>query len=242
MQTAFPGVPKVLVPLHGRPMLRWVVDSLTSVEALSEVAVVVGPSALEAVRRALDGAAVRMVIQELPLGTGDAAKVGLSAVPAETETVLIVYGDQPLIKPSTIEHLLRQHARQHAVLTFLTVNIDQSPSELHALFEDWGRVIRNGAGRPLRVVEMRDASPIEKLSREVNPSVYCINADWLRKELPRIKPTNAQGEYYLTDVIEIASRDGLSIVTVPVGDPREVLGANDPDQLMLLEKVASSLH
>lgn len=241
MQAAFPDLPKVLIPVRGKPMLRWVVESLRDVYAVEETSVVVSPDGATQVQRSLSDYALRFVVQERPLGTGHAVSVALEGMADSVGAVLILYGDQPLIRAATLGDLIRHHQNEGAVLTFVTVQVESAPPYLRGLFADWSRVVRDGAGRPVRSVEARDATVAERDIREVNPSIYCAEAGWLRKELRELKPANVQGEYYLTDIVAAAARGGVAVRTVTASDPRETLGANTVEQLGLLDEVAGGM-
>jgi bifunctional UDP-N-acetylglucosamine pyrophosphorylase/glucosamine-1-phosphate N-acetyltransferase len=238
MEAAFPGVPKVLVPLQGQPMLRWVVKSLSEVHYISGIRVIVSPDGAGDVKRSLHDLDVSYAVQDRPLGTGDAVRSGLECLPKEVTDVLIVYGDQALIRSHTISEVIHHHMEQKAVLTFLTVEMDRAPFGLQPLLRDWGRIVRDKQSRPLKIVEVRDATSAERAISEVNPSVWCVDALWLSCELTKLEPRNAQGEYYLTDVVESAAKQKMTVSTVRVSDARETLGANDPEQLRLLEEIA----
>lgn len=237
MHQAFPGIPKALVPLAGRPMLLRVYDTVVASGVAARITVVVGPAVEKKVQAALVGRDVQYALQPEPRGTGHAvlcAQAGLVGA----EHVLVLYGDQPLYTPTTIHALVERHIAAGAPVTLLTVPLPDF-REWRSSFADWGRIVRDNNGRFLRDVEAKDATIQELAITEVNPGVYCFRTAWLSEHLPAVGCKNAQGEYYLTDVLALAAEKGEWVETVLVSDPRETLGANTPEQLALLERIYS---
>ena len=161
------------------------------------------------------------VIQEPQLGTGDAVRTALgawsAAKGAHPHTVLVLYGDTPLVRAETLRALLDEHESRCATLTFLT-GLTGEPNA-------YGRVLRDGAGRVRGIVEVKHATPEELAIQEVNSGIYCFDADWLRSRLDRLE-RHENGEYYLTDLIAIAVQEGrtLGTATAPLD---ETMGVND---------------
>lgn len=206
-------LPKVLHRACGRSILDWVLDQAEPLAA-DETVVVVGHGA-DAVVSTLPDRAIG-VLQEPQLGTGDAARVGLGACGATVDAVLVILGDMPLLKTSTLETVIDTHRREEAAATMLT-----------AVFSDptgYGRVLRR-KGRIIGIVEEGDADEREREIDEVNVSVYAFDVAVLADALDRLGSDNRQGEIYLTDVIGILAGDGRRIVGV-VADETECLGAN----------------
>lgn len=237
MHQAFPGVPKVLVPLSGKPMLIRVLDAVERAGIAARPTVVVGPAVEKKVRAALAGRDAAFVLQPEPRGTGHAVLCAGEALGGSAAAhVLVLYGDQPLYSARTIRSLVERHAASGATVTMLTVPIPDF-KEWRAAFADWGRIIRGADGVFRKSVEAKDATVTELRITEVNPSLYCFRADWLWRHLPAVRCENTQGEYYLPDVLGLAVAAGERVETVPVADPRETLGANTPEQLAVLEQV-----
>lgn len=240
MHQAFPGIPKVLVPLAGRPMIDHLLDAVAEAGVSSRITVVVGPAVEEKVRAALSGRDVRFAIQPEPKGTGHAVLCARPAVP-DAEHVLVVYGDHPLYSARLLRRLVERHVASGADMTMLTVPLPDF-ADWRSSFADWGRVVRDAAGHLDRIVEAKDATASELRITEVNPSMFCFRSAWLWEHLPQVSCENAQGEYYLTDMLGLAVSGGARLADVPADDAREVLGANTPEQLTVLERIHKELH
>lgn len=216
--------PKVLHPLLGRPMLDWV---LGVVGELSPEEVVVVSSGDKALLDFLSSKSVKVVVQGEPLGTGHAVMVAQGELEGYRGPVLLVYGDTPLIRAHTLKRLLDHHLEKEAVLTFLTVMLDDP--------KGYGRVLRGKGGRVLKIVEEADLKGEEV--KEINAGVYVVEADFLREALRELKPLNAQGEYYLTDLVEIGIRRGEKVEAFLGDDPQEVMGVNTRYDLVRAQEV-----
>jgi bifunctional UDP-N-acetylglucosamine pyrophosphorylase/glucosamine-1-phosphate N-acetyltransferase len=227
--------PKPLHLLAGRTMLQYMLDSLVDCRT-GHVVVVVGHGA-ERVTKKLQAAEpdlhLTFVEQHQQLGTGDAASVGLTGLPeddgpdADDHDVLVLPGDMPLLRPSSIAELVRVHRETGAACTVLTAVVDD-PGRL-------GRIVRGKDDQVTKIVEAADASPEEAEIREINTAVYCFRQSLLAPALRRITPENAQGEYYLTDVVGVLRDAGYRVAAVQVGDPAEGEGINDREQLASAE-------
>lgn len=228
------SLPKPAHRLCGRPMVSFALDALADV-SLSKAVVVVGHGS-ERVRSAVldhapEGVEIAFALQAVQRGTGDAAQVGLveleSDNPDDDTAVLVVLpGDAPLIRSSTIAALVDTHVSSGAGATVLTAVLDDATG--------YGRVLRDRDGRVSRIVEHRDATDDERLVREINTSVYCFTRTLVGPALRRVTPDNAQGEYYLTDVIAVLRDAGYSIAA-HIGAASETLGINDRAQLAAAE-------
>ncbi|MDH3260361.1 MAG: bifunctional UDP-N-acetylglucosamine diphosphorylase/glucosamine-1-phosphate N-acetyltransferase GlmU [Acidimicrobiia bacterium] len=212
------NAPKILHDLAGLPLLQWVLDAIAPIP-LDEVVVVVGHGAEEVEKILPVGVVPRL--QDQQLGTGHALRAGLTGSQLAGQTVLVLPGDMPLLAGSTISELLAVHRESSAAATVLTAEIQPS---------DFGRILRNKAGDLVRIVEVRDADPDELAVREVNGGVYVFSGDLLGKALDELTTENAQGEYYLTDVIGLLAGAGHKVGTL-VTDPVELTGVNSHQQL-----------
>src|ERR671937_2046930 len=215
-------IPKVLHPVAGRPMLLWAMAAARRIDP-ERTLVVTNPSQ-DGVQAALNGEG-ETVAQREQLGTGHA----LAQVSAQHRTegpVVVIYADAPLLRGETLEHLLAEHKKSDAAVTLLTARLDD-PS-------GYGRIVRGRNGAFRAIVEEKDASPEEREIREINPGVYCFSGRALWPALEKLENKNRSGEYYLTDVVRLVKG---KVQTVPVDDPREILGINDRRQLAQAEKV-----
>jgi bifunctional UDP-N-acetylglucosamine pyrophosphorylase/glucosamine-1-phosphate N-acetyltransferase len=225
--------PKPLHLLCGKAMLLYVLDSLLD-SPIQRAVVVVGHGA-ERVTKKLQEHEPDLVLdfveQHVQRGTGDAVSVGLTAFPDELDLgdgdVLVLPGDTPLLRASTVAALVEEHRRTDAACTVLTARVPD-PS-------GYGRVLRGKDDRVHRIVEDADAIDHEKLIDEINTSIYCFRQAVLAPALRRLSPENAQGEYYLTDVIEVLHDAGYPVVSLVVDDFRETQGVNDRVQLAAAE-------
>ncbi len=224
--------PKPLHLLCGRPMIRYVLDSLVEV-APSPVVVVVGHHADRLTGKLTedpDEVAVTFAVQEEQLGTGDAVASGLRALdPGDEGDVIVVPGDAPLLRPGTLTRLVTTHRGRGAAATLLTARLDD-PS-------GYGRIIRAPDGQVLEVVEDADATAEQRAVTEVNTSIYCFRRPLLAEALAQVGTDNAQGEMYLPDVIRLLSSTGHAIAVHTVEDAAEARGVNDRVQLAGAEAI-----
>ncbi len=219
------ALPKVLHPLAGAPLLAHVLGTARALQP-TRLVVVVGHEAARvetAVRRLAPEATV--VVQEPQRGTGDAVQVALPALP-QGGTLLVLYGDTPLLRPSTLERLLAEHRQHQAAVTLLAIR----PEDPGA----YGRIRTDGAGRPIEVVEARHAPPELLASDLCNSGVMALELELVRRLLPTLAPHPEKGEVYLTDLVARAVAAGAATALV-VAPAEEGLGANDQRELAALE-------
>ncbi|MDP4917246.1 MAG: NTP transferase domain-containing protein, partial [Haliea sp.] len=216
------STPKVLHPLAGKPLLQHVIDSARTLNPAA-IHVVVGHGGDE-VRRVMDDNGLSWVEQTEQLGTGHAV---LQALPAlgQASTVLVLYGDVPLVSGPVLQALV---AAAHDAPALLTASLTD-PS-------GYGRVLRDDNGAFRAVVEHKDASPAELAVTEVNTGILAAPAHLLQRYLPQVGNRNQQREYYLPDVLSLAVAEGLVVHTASAGNPLEVMGVNDQLQLSRLER------
>ena len=166
---------------------------------------------------------IHQAVQEEQNGTGHAVQVGLSAIPDFEGTVVVTNGDVPLLTPDTLQALVDKHEAERAAVTVLSLEFDNPTG--------YGRIIRGEAGDVVAIVEEKDATDEQRKVREVNSGVFAFDGAVLRDALERVTPDNAQGEFYITDVLGIARNDGLRVTALTAPDARELAGVNDRVQL-----------
>ena len=218
---------KVLHEVCGRPMIVHVVEA--AVDAVgSNVVVVVGHQADTVKMVVSNSFDVGYALQTEQLGTGHAVMCALPQLPSQIQDVVILCGDAPLIRPSTIRKLIEDHDRRGRDVTLLTVHM-QDPS-------GYGRVISDDECNLIAIVEEADADAEQKKIDLINTGVYAVNRDYLSEALPEIGSDNAQNEIYLTDIIGIGHQQKKVVGTVLGGDSIEVMGVNSPAELQDAEK------
>jgi len=215
-------LPKVLQPLAGQPMLAHVIATAKALHA-DAIHVVHGHGG-ELVKQALASEPVNWVLQAEQHGTGHAVAQAIPAIPDDHD-VLVLFGDVPLVRAATLQQLVTQAGPRSIGL--LTVVLDNPAG--------YGRIVRDNAGSVVRIVEEKDANTKERAIPEINTGLMIAPARSLRAWLAALKNDNAQGEYYLTDVIVMAVRSGMKVNAVISPTETEVLGVNDKVQLAKLE-------
>jgi bifunctional UDP-N-acetylglucosamine pyrophosphorylase / glucosamine-1-phosphate N-acetyltransferase len=233
-------LPKMLHPLAGSPLLAHVLKAIETIPSSSSFSspihstftyppiVVLGHEAAQ--YEATFGSRCLYALQKEQLGTADAvlaARGTVDELAPLPQTVLVCYGDTPLISSDVLARLLVEHSQQRATVTFLTAFTETA--------SDFGRVVRDANGHVREIVEMKRATEEQKRIREVNSGVYCFDRTWLWPTLETL-PRNPSGEYYLTDVVAIASSQGCTIATVS-GSLDETIGINDRVQLAFAEQL-----
>ena len=215
-------LPKVLQPLAGRPLLGHVLDTAAGLEAAA-TCVVYGHGG-EQVLKSFEGRNVRWALQAEQHGTGHAVMQAMPHIP-DDHLVLILYGDVPLVQLDTLARLVA--AASGDSVSLLSVMLPDPTG--------YGRIVRDGAGNVVRIVEHKDANAKERAIHESNTGLMCVPAGRLKGWLAALKNDNAQGEYYLTDIIVMAVRSGCQVHAVVAPTVTEVLGVNDKVQLAELE-------
>ena len=221
------SLPKVLHNICGKPMLEYLIDNVNSI-GIDKVFVIIGHKA-DLVKDRISG--IRCIRQAGLLGTGDAVARARSALLKDNkiDSVLILYGDTPLLSQEIIRKLIEKHVSSNAGATLLTAQL-KNPT-------GYGRVIRSSASKIVKIVEELDASIYEKVIEEINVGVYCFNKRPLFYGLEKIKPDNKKEEYYLTDTIEVLTKSNILVESVTTNDPDEFLGVNTRAELGKAELV-----
>ncbi|TLY28897.1 MAG: UDP-N-acetylglucosamine pyrophosphorylase [Ignavibacteria bacterium] len=218
-----PAMAKVMHELQGKPMVEFVVDLATRLQA-DRTLLIVGwqkEAIIEHISKL--NPQVEFIDQKEQLGTGHAVQQARAALEGFDGDMLVLSGDVPLLSEKTVRALIGYHRTTEAVATILTAELDE-PS-------GYGRVIRNEDGSVEKIVEQKDATKKELLVTEINSGIYMFQKEKLFECLDQLEPNNAQGEYYLTDVFEIFRKKHLRVSAVKAIDAIEVIGINDREQL-----------
>lgn len=211
--------PKVLYEVGGKPLILHTLNILKHI-GLENVILVIGHKG-GFVQQAV-GASYKFAVQSRRLGTGHAAKVGLTQVPRGAEHVMVLNGDDSAFyKPETVKKVLDKHFRENNTITFVTLE-PKDPTGL-------GRIVRK-EGKVVGIVEERVATEEQKKIKEVNDGLYLFDRNWIEKNLSTIKK-NQVGEYYLTDLVHLALEKGEKVETYKLDDPSEWKGVNTPEEL-----------
>ena len=218
-------LPKVLHPLAGRPMVAHVLEALRQV-GVDHPVLVVGHGA-EAVEAAVDGAALT-VRQEPQLGTADAVRVGLAAIPGDVAQVIVTMGDAPLLPAELFTALSEARGQSGAAIALLAAHLPDPTG--------YGRIVRDARGDCRAIVEEADADEATRRIDEVNAGTYCFDAEWLRASIERVG-LSAKGERYLTDLVSMAVGEGRRVCIVEAPLPELTAGINDRVQLAAAERL-----
>ncbi|MEC7918461.1 MAG: NTP transferase domain-containing protein [Candidatus Neomarinimicrobiota bacterium] len=217
-------LPKVLHQLNGKSLIDYVLDTASELNPDS-ITLVVGFQK-DRVKNHIQNDNVNYVSQEQQLGTGHAALQLENQLENQSGHLLILYGDVPNIKSSTLSPIIDEHIKENRNATLITAMLDDPTG--------YGRIIRNQDGDLLKIVEEKDCSADEKKIKEWNPGIYIFKIPQLFSELKRIKSNNASNEYYLTDVIELI-KENSPVQAKKIDNPMEVIGINTINQLNSLE-------
>lgn len=228
-------IPKVLVNFNGKPMIDYLIQATEHSGVSGKPILVVGYKKEEVIKHIGDKAIY--VVQEEQLGTGHAVKVTEKSIPDNIKNILVLYGDAPSVTGAMIANLVATHNNNNCFLTMGTVTIPSFEDWYQVFYKPFSRIIRNEDGKIIRSIEFKDANESEKEIKEVNPCYFCFKKEWLFEHLAKIKNENAQGEYYLTDLVGYAASE-KSIASVSIS-PEEALGVNSIEELQRLEKIVN---
>jgi len=209
------SLPKVLHPVAGKPMIWHALEAIRQ-STTEKPVVVVGHGADDVIKYLGDSA--QTVLQEPQLGTGHAVMQAETALKDKTDLVVVCYSDMPLLRGETLQALVETQKNNKGPISMLTVHSDDP--------RGFGRIIRNADGTVSAIVEEYVATPEQLQVRELNVGGYCFDADWLWDALHRIPKNPKKGEYYLTDTVELASKDGLPVQATVMSDLEETIGVN----------------
>jgi UDP-N-acetylglucosamine diphosphorylase/glucosamine-1-phosphate N-acetyltransferase len=224
---------KVLHEINGRPMISYVVDAALAV-AGKNVVLVIGHQADRVRHVVARQADLRFAMQTDQLGTGHAVMCAIPALPASTRHVVVLCGDVPLLGENTLRRFVLDHRSHQRTLSVLAVRL-QDPT-------GYGRIVQDHRGKVTGIVEEADATPAEKEIKLINTGIYCVEKHFLESALQQIRADNAQGEYYLTDIVGLAYQ-GHHAIGVTIGtNTDEFLGVNSPEQLKMVESLLTNMR
>ena len=228
-------LPKVLVPLNNRPMIKYLMDSVIASRVDLKPIIVVSPDNHEIISEALEEYNVEYAIQDKQLGTGHAVACAQSIFDKDDikpDNIIVLYGDHPFLKIESIKKFADLNPES---LTIMPTNLPDY-EDWRQNFYHWGRIIRGADGKVEKIVEFKDASDEEKLVTEVNPGFMCFNYSWLFKNIADLHNNNNQQEYYLTDMVKIAFEENYEIGTLNI-EAHEAMGVNSLDELGVAESL-----
>ena len=219
--------PKVAHEVLGKPLVNWVLDAAEEA-GIERLVTVVGHKREQVIPLVEDRAEI--VVQEEQRGTAHAVLSCSDALADFEGSLLVLSGDCPLITSETMKALIDMRESNDAAVVVLTMEMSDPTG--------YGRIIREADGSVARIVEQKDASPEEAVVTECNSGFYCFDAKALFEALGQVGSDNAQGEFYLTDVLEISRNAGRAVLALPAKDPNECLGINTREQLAAVEEIA----
>lgn len=227
--------PKVLLPIAQKPILQHLIESIRASGVDGVPVAVVGPGG-GGICEAF-GENCHYATQEEALGTGHAVMCARDEV-GESDAVIVLYGDHPFVSPEALRRLTSIHEEKGRVITMMTTVVP-SFDGWYSVFRHWGRILRDTHGHVMGIREYKDAMESEQQIREVNPALYCFDAKWLWENISQLKNLNAKGEYYLTDLVELAVAQGNEVASSEIR-PEESIGVNTPDEFALAEEMYHS--
>jgi len=231
-------LPKVLVPLNGRPMIEYLMESVVAAGVDYSPVVVVSPENREIISSSLSRFQLEYAVQGEQLGTGHAVACAQEALERDgqkPDNIIVLYGDHPFLKAESIK---RFSELSPAALTIMPTQLPDFDDWRHN-FLHWGRIVRGADGRVEKIVEYKDASEEERLITEVNPGFMCFNYRWLFQNIMDLKNDNSQKEYYLTDMVRLAFDEGYEIGTVNI-EPHEAMCINSQDELQIASDLTAA--
>jgi len=225
-------LPKALHPVGGKPMIMHLLQSVEKSGIDPEPVIVVGYKK-ELVEETLGKNKYHYIDQIEPFGTGHAVNTTQKYLKDKADHIVVLYGDQPFTSTKTIQELVKKNIESKKKITMATVRLEDY-KEWRINFVQFSRILRDENGKIIGDVQWKDATDAQIKIREVNPCYFCFDAKWLWKHLEELENQNAQKEYYLTDLIKMAVKEGEEIESVNIA-PYEALGANTQRELQILE-------
>ncbi len=227
-------IPKVLAPFNKKTLIECALDTILASGVDAQPLVVTGYKQ-EEVKKVIEPYQAIPVYQAEQLGTAHAVQVCKNHIDPN-EDVLVLYGDCALVKPETLKNLAEEFEKQKPVMALITYHVPDY--ELYGgVFKAFGRILRNEQGDIRAIREMKDCTPEELVIKEVNPAFYAFSGKWLWEHIEKIEPKNAQSEYYLTDLLEIAINQGKRVHSITGTQLEEAIGINTIEQLTFAETI-----
>lgn len=220
--------PKVLAPLNGKPIIKYLLDSVIESGIDKEPVIVVSSSGEKNIREELKEYNLKYAIQKEQLGTGHAVLASKEVLDKEADKVIVLFGDTPFISQKSLSKIVNTEINSLLIMSSALPSYDS----WYSSFLKLGRIIRNKEGEIVKIVEFKDASEEEKAVLEINVGVMAFNYNWLFENIDRLKNNNKQAEYYLTDLAHMSFEQNKLIASVII-EPKEAVGINDPEALKM---------
>ncbi len=227
-------LPKALTEVKGKSMIKRLLESVKESGIDKKPVIIVGYKK-ELMISAL-GDEYEYINQEEQLGTGHAVNLAKDYLKDKAKNIIVLYGDQPFISVETIKKINEKHIKSGKIITMATVKLPDF-RDWRINFVNFSRIIRDEKGKIIKDIQFQDATDKEIKVTEVNPCYFCFESKWLWENLNKLNRENSQKEYYLTDLIKIATKEGMEIESVEI-EPYEALGANTKAELEVLERFA----
>lgn len=224
-------VPKVLVPIKGKPMIEYLIKAVKKSGVDKQPILVVSPDNEQIIKKALRKYKIQYALQNKQLGTGHALACAKKLIKKNVDHIICFNGDHPFIKAETIKKLATSH---NGPIIMMTTAVRDFKGWRKCFFH-WGRIVRDNI-HVKEIIEFKDSNDETKKIREVNPASYCFENRWLWRNIGELKNNNAQKEYYLTDLIKKAFKQGQTVESFPL-DPEEAIGINNKDELKIAKKI-----
>jgi len=226
-------IPKVMHMLDGTPLVDHVVSHVEQTRICRKPLVVVGPDHTYVQDHLKDRAAY--VIQKEQLGTGHATAAAREVLEGEVDHVIVLYGDMPFVSSESISRLVERHVERENTMTLMTITVPNFEGK-YAPFYSFSRIVRRESdGHIAKDVQKKDCTPEELEIKELNPCYFCFHSKWLWDNINKLGTNNAQGEYYLTDLLQIAIDTNEKVSSIAI-DPMEAIGVNTKDDLEVAQK------
>lgn len=227
-------VPKPLVEIGGRPMVRHLLDSVEDSGIDDHPILVVAPDTLEQFYDVCSDQECEYAVQEEQLGTGHAVH-SAKDVANGAEQIIVLNGDHPFVSAETLNKLQELYNENDVAVAMMTIKVPNFKKD-YEVFKSWGKIVRDEVGHLIEIKEFKDSSEAELEIKELNPQIFMFDAEWLWEHLPELQDKNASKEYYITDLVRMAIDEGSDVVTA-LADPFEVIGINTKEDLERAEQL-----